>query len=126
MPFAELKATAVVANAPPTAMSQPVRASARRRRLATRTAIPPATAKPSSRAGLAAEARVEQPQRAGVAAEDAAGTGAARPEPAAARSAAERLRAAGLPGDPAEAVVVEHQAPDAVVARARAHGRSAA
>src|SRR3954453_17691476 len=121
MPFAELKATAVVANAPPTAMSQPVRGSARRRRLATRIAMPPTTAKPSSQpawpprlessrrngaggppktppAPRAAGARVEKGERAGVAAEDAARAAAATTR------APERLRPAGLAVDPAEAV----------------------
>jgi hypothetical protein len=60
-------------------------------------------------AGLAAEARVEQAQRAGVAAEHAA-------RAAAGAAAARGLRAARLPAQPAEAVVAEDQADDAVVA----------
>ena len=49
MPCATLNATAVVRKAPPVAISQPVRASARRRRVATaRATMPPTSAKPSS------------------------------------------------------------------------------
>jgi hypothetical protein len=62
-------------------------------------------------AGLAAEALVEQPQHAGLAAEHAA----------AARTAA-AAGSAVLPDEAAEAVVAEDQRPDAVVARARDPG----
>ena len=48
MPLAKLKATAVTAKAPPTAMIQPVRGSSRRRRLRTAIPIPPTSASPSS------------------------------------------------------------------------------
>ena len=80
-------------------------------------------------AGLAAEARVEQAQRRRSSPPKASAA------PATARPArAERLRPAGLAGQPPEAVVAEDQRQDAVVARARdpravggrASGRSAA
>src|ERR1700742_2748747 len=48
MPPAKLKATAVVAKAPPTATIQPVRASVRRRRERAATPRPPARAAPRS------------------------------------------------------------------------------
>ena len=48
MPLAKLNSNAVVANAPPTAISQPERGSLRRRRLASTIARPPTAAKPSS------------------------------------------------------------------------------
>ena len=47
MPPAKLKATAVTAKAPPTAMIQPVRGSVRRRRLSAAMPRPPTTAVPS-------------------------------------------------------------------------------
>ena len=48
MPPAKLKATAVTAKAPPTAMIQPLRSSSRRRRLSRTMPMPPASASPSS------------------------------------------------------------------------------
>src|SRR3954471_23250666 len=64
-------------------------------------------------AGLAAEARVEQPQPAGRPAERTAG------RPPGAEAAGDRAsRPARLAVEAAEAVVVEDQRPDAVVARA--------
>ena len=112
MPCAKENATAVVANAPPTAISQPVRASARRRRRRGEHRDAGDDREAEEPAGLAAHALVEQAQPAGVAAEDAA---AAATRPAAARVAA---RAAGLAGEPPEAVVAEDQRPDRVVGRA--------
>ena len=111
MPWAKLKATAIVRNIPPVATSQPVRASARRRRVTTASATIATAAKPSSqpawpprpslnrRSGPVAPPKVVPP----------AGTSAAAGD----------LRAAGLPVEAPEPVVVEDQAQDAVVARAR-------
>ena len=48
MPDAKLNTTAVVRNAPPTAISQPVRGSRLRSRVSTRSASPATTANPSS------------------------------------------------------------------------------
>ena len=66
MPCAWLKATAIVRNEPPTAMSQPVRASARRSRLETSTADAGDDREAEQPAGLPAERVVEQAQRAGL------------------------------------------------------------
>ena len=95
------KATAVVANAPPTASSQPVRGVAAAQPARDEHARRPATsAKPSSQPAWPPSALVEQPQRPGRAAEDAAAA-------AAARTARRAAGPAGLAVEPAEAVVAE-------------------
>jgi hypothetical protein len=106
MPLAALNATAVIANDPPTAISQPVWASVRRSRLGDQDRDEARDREPEQPPGLAAEARAEQPEHAGLAAEQAA-AGPARP-----------LRPAGLAAEPPEPAVAEDQREDAVVARA--------
>ena len=99
-------------SAPPTAISQPVRGSRRRSRVSTSSAEPGDEREAEQPAGLVAEPRLQQPERTGGAAEQVVPPPPGPPAPAA-------RRAAGLPGDAAEAVVAEDQRPDAVVRGAR-------
>src|SRR3954468_9317694 len=131
MPDAWLKATAHVKNEPPTAISQPVRASVRFRRVATSSATPATAAKPSSHAAWPPSASLNRrqtpgeppngpppvpppgpnpgpPARPPAGAPPGPKSGPPRPTDAA--------RPARLSGDPAEAVIAEDQRPDRVVA----------
>src|SRR5215213_7954655 len=109
MPWANENATAVVRKAPPTAISQPVRASARRSRHATSTAAPETSAKPRNQPAwppMLWSSRRSQPVSPPKTPPPPAGPGVA-------------AGAAGLAREPAEPVVAEYQRPDRVVRGAR-------
>ena len=81
MPSARLNATAIVRNAPPTRISQPVRGSLRRSFVTASSAEAADDRHAEQPARLAAERLVEQPQQPGVAAEHAAATAGPPPPP---------------------------------------------
>ena len=110
MPWAKLNATAVVRKMPPAAISQPVRASERRRRVATASARMATSAKPSSQPACPPSPSLKS--RSGPVAPPNVVPPPGPPPPM-------FCRPAGLAVETPEAVVVEDQAEDAVVARAR-------